>query len=144
MNVAARRLLGAAGEAGEHDAEALFGVGLQGLLVLTRRESAGLLRLPSGLSVWLRARLQARDGSISPARVSVAVAIEPRAPDAIPDASDIETEPMQTPATLDAQHRALIDQTLAACDGNVSRAARTLGVSRGLLYRHLRQHRSET
>jgi transcriptional regulator of acetoin/glycerol metabolism len=33
----------------------------------------------------------------------------------------------------------LIEKTLAACDGNVSRAARELGVSRGLIYRHVKQ-----
>jgi transcriptional regulator of acetoin/glycerol metabolism len=32
----------------------------------------------------------------------------------------------------------LIATTLAACGGNVSRAARELGVSRGLVYRHLK------
>ena len=31
--------------------------------------------------------------------------------------------------------------TLAACGGNVSSTARTLGVSRGLIYRHLRGQR---
>jgi len=34
--------------------------------------------------------------------------------------------------------RHLIQQTVQACDGNVSKAARTLGVSRGLIYRHLK------
>jgi transcriptional regulator of acetoin/glycerol metabolism len=42
-------------------------------------------------------------------------------------------------ATLAQLSRHLIDQTLAACSGNVSQAARRLGVSRGLLYRRLRQ-----
>ena len=48
-----------------------------------------------------------------------------------------------TPAipTLDHANRALIEATLAACDGNVSRAARRLGVSRGLLYRRLGEWR---
>lgn len=144
MNRAARRLLGAADRADDGDAETLFGLDLHGLLALTRRESAGLLQLPSGLSVWLRARLQARDGGASAATVlhdatvaespvPLAVAAETE-PDGTPGA-----EPPLAPATLDSQHRALIDRTLSACDGNVSRAARTLGVSRGLLYRHLRQ-----
>ncbi len=42
-------------------------------------------------------------------------------------------------ATLAQIHRQLIDQTLAECQGNVSQAARRLGVSRGLLYRRLRE-----
>ncbi|WP_420319432.1 helix-turn-helix domain-containing protein [Hydrogenophaga intermedia] len=32
----------------------------------------------------------------------------------------------------------MITETLAACGGNIARAARQLGVSRGLLYRRLR------
>ena len=35
--------------------------------------------------------------------------------------------------------RETVMRVLAECDGNVSKAARTLGVSRGLIYRHLRQ-----
>ena len=42
-------------------------------------------------------------------------------------------------ASLHEANRHLIDRTLAACQGNVSRAARELGVSRGLIYRRLRQ-----
>jgi len=38
-------------------------------------------------------------------------------------------------------NRAYIDCALAACGGNVSSTARTLGVSRGLIDRHLRGRR---
>jgi transcriptional regulator of acetoin/glycerol metabolism len=41
-------------------------------------------------------------------------------------------------ARLRAASQELIERTLAACGGNVSRAARELGVSRGLIYRHLK------
>lgn len=51
----------------------------------------------------------------------------PLAPQAAPDA----------PTLVDHQ-RELIDRVLAECQGNISRAARRLGVSRGLLYRRRR------
>jgi transcriptional regulator of acetoin/glycerol metabolism len=35
--------------------------------------------------------------------------------------------------------RQTVVRVLAECQGNVSKAARSLGVSRGLVYRHLRQ-----
>lgn len=44
-------------------------------------------------------------------------------------------------ATLDGASRALIERVLAAHKGNVSRAARELAVSRGLLYRRLKNER---
>ena len=46
-------------------------------------------------------------------------------------------------ATLRDNDRHLIVQTLQACEGNVSKAARKLGVSRGLIYRHLKQAKAE-
>jgi transcriptional regulator of acetoin/glycerol metabolism len=39
---------------------------------------------------------------------------------------------------LGEHQRDLIDRVLAECEGNISRAARRLGVSRGLLYRRRR------
>jgi transcriptional regulator of acetoin/glycerol metabolism len=41
-------------------------------------------------------------------------------------------------STLRDNDRDLIARTLQACEGNVSKAARALGVSRGLVYRHLK------
>jgi sigma-54 dependent transcriptional regulator, acetoin dehydrogenase operon transcriptional activator AcoR len=55
----------------------------------------------------------------------------------------VPTPPTPAPAALpagtlrDTDHH-VIAQALAACDGNISRAARRLGVSRGLIYRHLK------
>ena len=43
-----------------------------------------------------------------------------------------------TAATLRDNDRQLVAQTLQACDGNVSKAARVLGVSRGRVYRHVK------
>ncbi len=42
--------------------------------------------------------------------------------------------------TLDEAERHLIQRALARCDGNVSEAARELGVSRSALYRRLQHH----
>jgi len=41
--------------------------------------------------------------------------------------------------TLRDTDRQLIAQTVRACGGNVSKAARALGISRGRIYRHLKQ-----
>lgn len=120
LNGVARRLL--AESAPGDGAEATFGLALPGLLALTRRDDAAVLHLPGGLSVWLRARLQAHDGQVSAA-----------APTAPPAAAP--------PGTLADHDRAHIERTLAACGGNIAEAARRLGVSRGLLYRRLRSGR---
>ena len=53
----------------------------------------------------------------------------PAAPDPVPD---------EKPSLAQTQQR-LIEDTLQANGGNVARTARQLGVSRGLVYRHLRR-----
>lgn len=52
----------------------------------------------------------------------------------LPAAAEPQARPQ---GTLRDNDRRLIEQTLVACRGNVSQAARRLGVSRGLIYRHL-------
>jgi transcriptional regulator of acetoin/glycerol metabolism len=132
--VAARLLAVQPGQA--RDTGALFGLRLAELLALTRRKAPVLGRLPSGLGVWFAAGLRSGDGvdfnhgapvrMSAPSRAAPVPAPQPQAPEA------------PRPATLDAHSRQLIEATLAECAGNISRAARKLGVSRGLLYRRLR------
>ena len=118
-NVGARLLGVARGDTGLR-ADELFGITTNRLALLTRSANAALHRLPNGLNVWIAARMQARDGAGPLVQLHAPVA---------PGAA----------GTLRDGDRQRVVQTLQACAGNVSKAARTLGVSRGLIYRHLRQ-----
>ena len=132
LNSAAARLLGVVpGGAGRH-AEEVFGITLNRLALLTRAANAALHRLPSGLNVWIAARMQAHDGA--------GALFQMRAP----PLADAAAEPGATPlpqGTLRDNDKHLIERTVLACGGNVSKAARTLGVSRGLVYRHMKRAR---
>lgn len=120
MNGVARHLLG--GNALGRAAEEVFGLPLDALLARTRRGAAReAQRLASGLAVWLQAQLQDE------------VAEAALVPAAVPS----HAAPPPAPATLAERNRQLVRDTLERCGGNVSRAARELGVSRGLLYRQL-------
>ena len=143
LNDAAARLLGGLPAGAEARAvEQLLGHDLASLLRLGRRDAAAALRLPSGLGVWLQAALPSSNGTDF--RHAVAVAMPDRLPaQAQPEApapSPPEApSPAATAETLRAQHRKLIEDTLQAQGGNISQAARQLGVSRGTLYRQLRR-----
>ncbi len=101
-------------------------------------------RLPNGLGVWVRARLQACDGvdfkhaaAVAPVRLAP---VQPPPPGPALAPANTAASPGAAPpaeATLDGHSRQLIETTLAACGGNIAKAARTLGVSRGMLYRRL-------
>ncbi len=149
-NVGAR-LIGVAQADRGQSAEAAFGLDLNAMLRLTRMPCPSLHRLPNGLNVWLSAHLQSRDGATRlykvpeapvPAPVPSPAAVAPVAAAAAPAAAEPAATfaiAPDTAGTLRDNDRQLIHQTLQACDGNVSRAARKLGVSRGLVYRHLKQ-----
>lgn len=133
LNEVARRYFGCAAI----DAEILFGATLSQLGNLLRRSDSTLMRLPSGMAVWIRASLHARDGAsalVGACGMCSAQPAEPEAP--LPDLVPAVV-PTANPK-LHARNREYIDRTLTACGGNVSSAARALGVSRGLVYRHLR------
>ena len=112
--------------------EALLGCGTDALLAFTHDRVPRALLLPNGLTVWLQAEFRplgdasddAADGVDAPAQAG---------------ASGPAAASVDDPATLAALSLQLIEQTLAACGGNVSQAARRLGVSRGLLYRRLKR-----
>ena len=130
LNHVAARLLGVAqGDAGLR-ADETFGISTNRLVLLTRAGNAALHRLPSGLNVWIAARMQARDGAGALFQLPMKLPVAAEPPRLLAAASS-------PPGTLRASDRHLVVQTLQACDGNVSKAARTLGVSRGLVYRHL-------
>jgi transcriptional regulator of acetoin/glycerol metabolism len=130
-NGVAKRLLGTTTAPPEGSppraAEEVFGIGLSGLASLPRTGAAPL-RLPNGLSVWARCEMRARDG-----RQGLLAAT---AGDARP-ADVAAVSKREAPASLRVADRDHIVRTLHACGGNVSAAAKRLGVSRGLIYRRL-------
>ena len=138
LNSVGTRLMGQLPEAPQRDVEALFGLSLVELLRLIRSEAAHPARLSSGLGVWLQARLQASDGVdfrhavslVPPVVPAPAAQSQPSAAQPLPAAGGGET-------TLGDHSRKIIESTLADCGGNISKAARKLHVSRGMLYRRL-------
>ena len=141
-NGVAARLLGIASFGSGLTAEEVFAVGLRGLASMSRRREAEPHRLPSGLNVWLFVRIQSPDGA-GPVVTLGARASEPvdttraNAPHGSAP-SPRQADEAGSAGLLRNSNRHLITQTLEDCGGNVSGAARRLGVSRGLVYRHLK------
>lgn len=150
LNDAAARLLGGLPDDDAARAvERMLGHDLANLLRMGRSAAALALRLPSGLGVWMQVTLPSTDGTdfrhavgtsrsvpqeaneIPTLAQSDAAAPAPNA--AFPASSSAPSE------TLREHYHKLIADTLDAQGGNISRAARQLGVSRGTLYRQLRQ-----
>ncbi len=141
-NTAAARLLGIATVGSGLDVETVLALSTARLASLTRRSDPAPHRLPSGLNVWLRTRMHAPDG------LSQASSASRQAPDASRSPLPMGTPTYAAPASQPAQaaagtslrrsSRQLIEQTLQECGGNVSSAAKRLGVSRGLIYRNLK------
>ncbi|MFN7724067.1 MAG: helix-turn-helix domain-containing protein [Rubrivivax sp.] len=169
LNGTAAQLLG--GGSPGTAAEAAFGAPLSALLSRSSQAEATPLRLPNGLGVWLRARLLARDGARAalalgapPAAPTPALADRPTPPHGpAPRTEAAVGAPVQplvaadttnrdtahptsdSPlglATLNQHTREVIERALQQHGGNISGAARALGVSRGLLYRRLREWRA--
>jgi sigma-54 dependent transcriptional regulator, acetoin dehydrogenase operon transcriptional activator AcoR len=132
MNRAASRLLGSSLGTTPLSAEATLALTASQLSALTRSHQPTPHRLPSGLQVWMLLRMQARDGVAAP----VFHMATPKT-DEKPSAATVAVK--APPETLRHGELHLIEAALAACEGNVSKAARSLGVSRGLIYRHLKQ-----
>jgi transcriptional regulator of acetoin/glycerol metabolism len=147
-------------------AEEVLGVGL-GQLLACLGDQVSVLKLPSGLQTWIKAELHASDGRVhamNTRAVSVAatpivadeqgdtvaevppVAISSQAPPTPTMAEAPSSEALlmdrsqkaSTAASLRDLDLDLIRRTLLECEGNVSRAAMRLRVSRGLIYRRLR------
>jgi len=131
MNGMAARLVGALATRSEAgSAEALLGLTMALLLDHSRHGELALLRLPNGLNVWMRVQMQARDGLRG-----VLVAAQP--PAAAPPTAPPVAQAASAANLVDAS-RELIAKTVQECSGNISEAARRLGVSRGRVYRQMR------
>jgi transcriptional regulator of acetoin/glycerol metabolism len=124
-------------EARQFKAEELLGCSLEQVLASTVNPAPRPLLLPNGLTVWMQAEYRDLGDGHGSDHDELAPS-QPAAPGIAP-ASAAPPSPAGGGATLAQIHRQLIDQTLAECHGNVSQAARRLGVSRGLLYRRLRE-----
>jgi sigma-54 dependent transcriptional regulator, acetoin dehydrogenase operon transcriptional activator AcoR len=141
LNNVGARLLGVAQTDTGLCADEVFGIDSNRLALLTRSANVALHRLPNGLNVWIGARMQAPDGA-GPLFQLQRPARDPFVPVALAADREVQAPAENTPGgsgTLRDIDRQLVARTLQACGGNVSKAARTLGVSRGLVYRHLRQ-----
>ena len=141
-NGVAARLLGIVSFGSGLEADEVFALSLRGLAALSRRRDAEPHRLPSGLNVWMVVRIQSPDGAGRVVRMSsdsVGAGHTVR-PGAAPISAPVETGQAEcsAPGLLRHSNRHLITRTLEECRGNVSGAARKLGVSRGLIYRHLK------
>ena len=120
--------------------ESSFGLPWEQLAALPAAGAAPMA-LPNGLQVWARAEMRAPDGRrrlVAGASLPAAEPAEPTvaAPEPAPEPAPA-ADPL-TPKRLRDSDRDLIETTLRACGGNVSDAAKQLGVSRGLIYRRLR------
>ncbi|MBP6894352.1 transcriptional regulator of acetoin/glycerol metabolism [Pseudacidovorax sp. 1753] len=136
LNTAASRLLGPLPrDPLARSAVRFFGRDLHGLLRLGGGDGARPLRLTSGLGVWAQVRLPGSDGLNLRHGVALSSPTRTPPPAPLPDAGGIEP----APATLRGLQQDLIERTLQESGGNIARAARQLGVSRGTLYRRLRQ-----
>ena len=124
----------------DHSPESSFGLPWEQLAALPAAGAAPMA-LPNGLQVWARAEMRAPDGRrrlVAGASLPAAEPAEPTvaAPEPAPEPAPA-ADPL-TPKRLRESDRDLIETTLRACGGNVSEAAKRLGVSRGLIYRRLR------
>lgn len=117
-------------------AEAVLGLSSAALHAACRSGQPLRVALPSGLTVW--AQCQRNEPALPDAAAEAAHSDPaPHVPH-VPAVTDLPTQPAAPPLTLQDADRHLVQRTLQACGGNVSQAARRLGVSRGLVYRHLK------
>ena len=121
-------------------AEAVLGHGLDALASLPH-DLAQPLALANGLVLWARtddAGLRTRRGWVAPCWTPGPPASAAPLPAPV---AETATEPGEAPeqVTVRDTQAELLQRTLQACGGNLSEAARVLGVSRGWVYRRLRR-----
>jgi len=157
INRVGHSLLGACQQAAMLHVNDVLGMELHALVGLCGTSRLQHLKLPSGLGIWAKASMQGAHGAKNPrmadpsaiaqppqnhatASPSVAPLTSPlsRAEDSIELRPAPESDACGAASLAESQQR-LIGETLKAHRGNVAKTARLLGVSRGLVYRHMRK-----
>jgi sigma-54 dependent transcriptional regulator, acetoin dehydrogenase operon transcriptional activator AcoR len=146
LNATGHSLLGRSAQHGVGSVDEFFGADLDRLVSLCGTTEAQRMQLPSGLGIWVRGTLGLRDGVDFRHAVAwstaapVASAPAPIREPAVAGEAPLSVEPAALSArSLAEAQQHLIEDTLKTHGGNVARTARQLGVSRGLVYRHLRR-----
>ena len=148
LNATGHSLLGRPSQMGMGSVEAFFGTDLGPLVTMCGASEAQRMQLPSGLGIWVRGAMRSNDGvdfrhavawSAAPEAAQETTPAEPASADTPEPDSDPVAD--SAPSLAQAQQH-LIEDTLKTHGGNVARTARQLGVSRGLVYRHLRAERA--
>lgn len=165
INRVGHSLLGASQATVSMHVDDVLGMSLQELVGLSRADRPHLVHLPSGLGIWARATMQnigsverhtplhrmgdeteqQPDPALPPACVltpTASLAAQRDATDAAASSSTTSAQEHETASLAESQRR-LIRETLKAQHGNVAKTARLLGVSRGLVYRHMPRATSE-
>lgn len=130
-NALATRLMGCSG----HELDSCTSMHIAQWKSLLGKDDPTLVHLPSGLAVWALVSLHEPASSAGRCQATLQSVAEPKVSDMAAEA-DKPTHLMDV--SLGDLGRHHIECTLRASGGNVSKAARILGVSRGLIYRHLR------
>ncbi|MFM2056494.1 MAG: hypothetical protein RLY71_879 [Pseudomonadota bacterium] len=131
-NTAATRLLGLSTPFGQHNkawVEDTLGAPLDTFTALSTRNEPQPMQLPNGLTLWMRCEWRSPDRHRSLHATSDLATPQP-------PSADISAHAPTAHTLRDTEHQTVLG-VLADCGGNVSQAARALGVSRGLIYRHL-------
>ena len=134
-NAAAQSTLGCNDLAGR-SCDDMVGLPMAALEQLAHREAVRQVQLPNGLQAWLQCAWRRNDAAALRAAPGCPADTTPAGAAADPSATDgAQAHPT---ARLRDSHQHLVLHALRACGGNVSAAARMLGVSRGLVYRQRR------
>lgn len=124
--------------------ESLFGLAGEALSRLLGCDAPRLVHLSNGLAVWARAEMRTRDGARKVHAVGSSMPADAQAAPVCAQGEPVAVAAPVPAPTLGALGRQHIDKVLADLGGNISSAARALGVSRGLIYRHLQGRRADS
>jgi DNA-binding NtrC family response regulator len=140
----------------------VLGIDLHALVGLYAASQRQQIKLPSGLSIWIKAFMQGSQGASNCHLTGASAAAQTSQMQA---SATLSAPPLKSSPSLNAEDCAplspaaqshndcisslaqsqqrLIGQTLIDQHGNVAKTARLLGVSRGLVYRHMRKDQAD-